>query len=249
MKLVTRCYLYRVRKYSPVPEEDTQSVLGMFFMFLVLFGGQRFTRDLPVSVSLNSFSFEPYSRPVTSKRKRKWKRRFPLRFLVYSFFLNFWRTWVLYVGPLIPIFVFWWCLLWVSKPEWATIFELGGGICLAHSLRFTSGAIPAYLLAASMAAEPSLPHTTQCEIRQARRSTDWAISARFFRLFFNVLLVVCCLIFSLPFPLSLGINMALRIHLYWSETWGWVTHQTNPGSVTNSVEILEDSRRVNQSCG
>ena len=39
------------------------------------------------------------------------------------------------------------------------LFELGRGVCVTCSLRFTSGVIPADLLAASMAAEPSLPHT------------------------------------------------------------------------------------------
>ena len=66
-----------------------------------------------------------------------------------------WRTWVLFVGPLIPLFLdFWWCLLWVSKPKWASLSALGGGIHFTHSLRFTSGVTPADLLAASMTAEP-----------------------------------------------------------------------------------------------
>ena len=57
------------------------------------------------------------------------------------------------------------------------------------SLRFTSGATPANLLAASMAAELSLPHTCEAlvglktgnyhaathSVRSGRRSTDWAI--------------------------------------------------------------------------
>ena len=65
------------------------------------------------------------------------------------------RTWVLFVGPLIPLFLdFWWCLLWVSKPKWAALSALGGGIHFTHSLRFTSGVTPADLLAASMTAEP-----------------------------------------------------------------------------------------------
>ena len=63
---------------------------------------------------------------------------------------------------------------------------------ITHSLRFTSGATPANLLAASMAAEPSLPHTCEAfggletgtyhatthSVRSGRRSTDWAIPAR-----------------------------------------------------------------------
>ena len=58
------------------------------------------------------------------------------------------------MGPMIH-------LLWVSKPEWAALFALGRGIRVTCSLRFTSGATPANLLVASMAAEPFLPHT--CE--------------------------------------------------------------------------------------
>ena len=86
MKLVTRCYLCRVRKYSPVPQEGTQSVRGMFFMFLVLFGGQRFTRDLSVSVSLNSFSFEPYLRPVHIDAEAKVKAK--ISFDVFRLFFK-----------------------------------------------------------------------------------------------------------------------------------------------------------------
>ena len=49
---------------------------------------------------------------------------------------------------------FWWCLLWVSKPECSALITLGSSVCVMHSLRFTSGVTPANLLAASMAAEP-----------------------------------------------------------------------------------------------
>ena len=55
---------------------------------------------------------------------------------------------------------------------------------VTHSLRFTSGATPADLLAASMAAEPSLPHT--CEalvIRQTLYRLSYpgsALSVTFF---------------------------------------------------------------------
>ena len=38
---------------------------------------------------------------------------------VFCFFFNFWKTWVLFVGPLIPLFwTSWWRLPWVSKPGW-----------------------------------------------------------------------------------------------------------------------------------
>ena len=60
-----------------------------------------------------------------------------------------------------PVLDFWWCLLWVSKPEWAALFVLGGGIHVTFSLRFTFGVIPADVLAASIAAKPSLPYTFQ----------------------------------------------------------------------------------------
>ena len=75
----------------------------------------------------------------------------------FFFFLNFWRTWVLFVGPLIPLF-------WTSG-DVSSGFQSQSRFCLirtwrrctsniTHSLRFTSGAAPADLLAASMAAEP-----------------------------------------------------------------------------------------------
>ena len=40
---------------------------------------------------------------------------------------------------------FWWCLLWVSNPEWADLFIFGRDIHVTCSLRFTSGATPADL--------------------------------------------------------------------------------------------------------
>ena len=61
-----------------------------------------------------------------------------MRFFLWSFFLlllffNFWRTWVLFVGPLIPLY-FWWCLLWVSKPEWVLLYS---SLAEAYVLRYT----------------------------------------------------------------------------------------------------------------
>ena len=53
-----------------------------------------------------------------------------------------------------PVLNFWWCLLWVLKPELAAIYMLGGGICVIHSLRFTSTVTPPNLLVTSTAAEP-----------------------------------------------------------------------------------------------
>ena len=53
-----------------------------------------------------------------------------------------------------PVLDFWWCLLWISKPEWLALFIFGRGVCVTHSLSFTSGVIPADLLAPSMAAKP-----------------------------------------------------------------------------------------------
>ena len=52
----------------------------------------------------------------------------------------------------IPVLNFWWCLLWVSKPEWSAPFELGRGMCDVCYLRFTSGVTPANLLMANMLA-------------------------------------------------------------------------------------------------
>ena len=68
----------------------------------------------------------------------------------------------------------------------SALFELSGGVHVTHSLRFTSGVTPADLLVASMAAEPSLPHTCKAlvgletgsyhaaahSVRSGRLSTD-----------------------------------------------------------------------------
>ena len=67
-----------------------------------------------------------------------------------------------FVGPLIPLF-------WTSG-DVSSGFQSQSGFCLiqawqrhtcyvTHSLSFISGATPVNLLAASMGAEPSLPHT------------------------------------------------------------------------------------------
>ena len=61
------------------------------------------------------------------------------------FFIFLWGCWYPCVGLLVT--------LWVSKPEWEALVLLGRGICVIHSLRFTSSATPADLLMASMAAE------------------------------------------------------------------------------------------------
>ena len=57
-----------------------------------------------------------------------------------------------------PVLDFWWCLLWVSKPEWAALFtQFGRGVHDIHYLRFTSCAtlLPVYM--ASIAAS-RFPH-------------------------------------------------------------------------------------------
>ena len=67
-----------------------------------------------------------------------------------------------------PVLDFWWRLLWVSKQEWAALFKFGRGICVTHSLRFTSGVTPVDLLVASKAAEPEWHSIcpTHCHMRR-----------------------------------------------------------------------------------
>ena len=88
-----------------------------------------------------------------------------------------------------PISDFWWRLLWVSKPEWAALVMLGGGVCVTHSLRFTSDVTPADPFVASISAEQSLSNTCEAlvrlktgsyhavshSVRSGRCSTNWAI--------------------------------------------------------------------------
>ena len=52
----------------------------------------------------------------------------------------------------IPVSDLWWRLLWVSKPEWATLFTLHSGVCDTHSLRFTTGVTPEDILPATKVA-------------------------------------------------------------------------------------------------
>ena len=75
-----------------------------------------------------------------------------------EFQFYFCKKYLEYISPFrgatdTPVLDFWRCLLWVSKPEWAALFALGGGIGDVHSLKFTSGVTPPNLLAANMAAD------------------------------------------------------------------------------------------------
>ena len=112
---------------------------------------------------------------------------------VVQFFLFLEDTSPFYRETDTPVLEFWWCLLWVSKPEWTALFVFSGGILVTHTLRFTSGATPADHLVASIAAKPFSPtylwagigwawnwdllcHHSQCET--GRCSTNWAIPAQ-----------------------------------------------------------------------
>ena len=86
------------------------------------------------------------------------------------------------------VLVFWWRLLWVSKPEWVLLYLYCGGECNVHSLRSTSGATYANLLTAGLL--PVLSPHTVAEVRLlgfelvlseylwVRRSTNWANPGR-----------------------------------------------------------------------
>ena len=68
-------------------------------------------------------------------------------FLFIVFFLKIFGGHMSFYGATdTPVLDFWWRLFNGSKPEWATLFTLGGGIPLTRSLRFTSGATPADFL-------------------------------------------------------------------------------------------------------
>ena len=75
-----------------------------------------------------------------------------------AFTIHFFKKFLEDISPFcgttyIPVLDSWWCLLWVSKPEWAAIFRLGWGTHVIHSMRFTCGATHANLLVTIMAAE------------------------------------------------------------------------------------------------
>ena len=80
-------------------------------------------------------------------------------YLFFFFFKSFWRTHVLFLGPLVPLF-------WISgdvssgfqsQSGFCLIRYFCGGECNVHSPRFTSGATLADLLAAG--AQPvTSPH-------------------------------------------------------------------------------------------
>ena len=48
-----------------------------------------------------------------------------------------------------PVSDFWWCLLWVSKPEWPVLFTLSGALRVPRST-FTFGATPLPVCVASI---------------------------------------------------------------------------------------------------
>ena len=53
-----------------------------------------------------------------------------------------------------PVLAFWWCVLWVSKPEWAALFTLGRGVHVTYSMKSASGVTPTDHLTAGIAAVP-----------------------------------------------------------------------------------------------
>ena len=82
----------------------------------------------------------------------------------FYIFKSFWRTHMSFFGATgTPVLDFWWHLLWVSKPEWVLPYSHCGGECNVHSLRSTSGATHADLLAASL--PPVLSPHTSAEVR------------------------------------------------------------------------------------
>ena len=70
----------------------------------------------------------------------------------FLFFLIFCRTPILFVGPLIPLFLTP-GLPWISRSGWTSCLHALSTVCNGF-LRFTSGATPTNLLAASMATKP-----------------------------------------------------------------------------------------------
>ena len=80
------------------------------------------------------------------------------------------------MGPQIPLF---WTSGAVSSgfqsQSGPALFELGRGVPVTCSLRFTSDVTPADLLAASMAAEPSLPHTCEALVGLKTKSYHAAV--------------------------------------------------------------------------
>ena len=63
-----------------------------------------------------------------------------------------------------PSLDFWWCLIWVSKPEWVLSYSNCRGEWNVHSMRSTSGA---YLLPIS------LQKTKNCKLRISRVQINW----------------------------------------------------------------------------
>ena len=126
---------------------------------------------------------------------------------VPNFFLKILEDTSPFVGPLIPLF---WTsggrLLWVSRPEWVLPYSslveaymlcytfpeihLWCDTCQSHGGQHGSQTISStYMwgIGGTQNQELSCRHS-QCEIRQARLSTDWAIPARLYpvsRLHFN----------------------------------------------------------------
>ena len=71
---------------------------------------------------------------------------------VTDLFLYFWWTIILLWGHWYPCFGFWWRVLWVSKPEWVLPYLYLSEVYIICSLRSTSGATCADLLAAGSTA-------------------------------------------------------------------------------------------------
>ena len=71
------------------------------------------------------------------------------------FFFKFWRSLVLFMGLLIPLFLdFWWHRPWVSKPGWIFFHLCALSPAYNRFLRLTSGVTPPDLLSVSIVANP-----------------------------------------------------------------------------------------------
>ena len=78
-------------------------------------------------VSLASSSYYPRRRKSTGF------------WLFPSSFFNFYKISPFWRATDAPVLDFWGRLLWVSKPEWAALFFLGGGVHVTHSLILDCG--------------------------------------------------------------------------------------------------------------
>ena len=128
----------------------------------------------------------------------RWLLQWTVCILLECILVVFFKTVLEYISPFCgatdtPVLNFWWCLLWVSKPEWATLFAHGEAYVLHvpwdsplvwHLLTSwqptwqPSHSLPHTCEQALVGLETRTYHAAAYSVRPGRSFTNWALLAQ-----------------------------------------------------------------------